>query len=123
MGQSALIVGHYKIVTENAGGKNFWAGPQWPAFDSNNSGCPEEHGNACTPCIFDIFKDPSERNDLAKTDKGKQLLKSLTARLSEIKATAFSTSKVAYAGNETNCITNDEYTAAHNGFLGPLCSD
>jgi len=80
-------------------------------------------GDACEPCIFDIFADPNERNDLSATDLGLQLIANLSARLEEIKATTFSTADADFKGNFSNCITNDDYMAAHGGFVGPLCTD
>lgn len=123
LSQTALIMGHHKIVNEKASAQNFWAPPQWPTYDSNNSKVPKEVGGSCSPCIFDIFQDPQERNDLAQTVEGKKLLKTLSSRLAEIKETAFSTAKAAFAGNDTNCTTNDAYKAANKGFVGPLCYD
>lgn len=120
---TALIVGRHKIVTEKADNKNFWAGPEWPAYDSNNTKTPKELGGECKPCIFDIFADPNERNDLSGTDLGVQLQANLSARLKEIKATTFSTADADFKGNFSKCITNDAYMAAHGGFVGPLCTE
>jgi hypothetical protein len=113
----------YKILTEKTDEKNMYCQPEWPAFDSNNTPCPREAGAACEPfCIFDVAADPSERHDLSKTPEGATVAKMLSARLQEISTTIWETSGHGYLGNYTNCTTNDAYKAAHEGFLGPLCT-
>ena len=111
-----------KIVTEKAGGKNFFTSPEYPAYDSNNSAVPKEMGAACEPyCIFDVLEDPEERHDLADTARGKALAGPLQARLAELAATHFETGDTGFLGNYTNCTSVSAYKAAHRGFLGPLC--
>eukprot|EP00937_MAST-01D_sp_MAST-1D-sp2_P002840 g2840.t1 len=72
LSSTALIIGDHKIVQDaNAGGKNIWMTPDYPAFDANNSKSPVEIGPACKPyCIFNLSADPQERHDLSDTPEG-----------------------------------------------------
>ena len=111
-----------KIVTEQAGGRNFYTAPDWPAFDGNGSAVPKELGAACSPfCIFDVDTDPSERDDLAATVAGKAIAARLQPRLAAIAATHWETGDHAFLGDFTNCTTMDAFKAAHKGYLGPVC--
>ena len=122
LSDTALVYGHYKILTETAGGKNKWVSEQWPAFN-NGSHATAKEGTGCSPCIFDVDADTQERTDLVAVGgaKTKELLAELTGLLAKALATKFSTGDVAYYGNYTDCTTIDAYKAAHGGFLGPLC--
>ena len=123
LSSTALIIGDHKIVQDaNAGGKNIWMTPDYPAFDANNSKSPVEIGPACKPyCIFNLSADPQERHDLSDTPEGRAVAPALQARLTAIVKTSWETGDHAYLGKYTNCTSLAAYKSAHRGFLGPLC--
>ena len=122
---TALIVDGKKIVSDpGKSNRDLYTPKDWPAFDSNNSKVPPgKAAGKCEPfCIFDVFADPEERNDLAPTAAGKAIAATLQPRLAAIAATHWETADHGYVGEYTNCTTMDAYKAAHHGYLGPVCS-
>ena len=90
---AAVIVGRHKLVVGSQGYLGFWQGPQYP-----NKSTPCGHklagqrvcGAGCgTGCVFDIFADPGEHNDLAA--KLPQLKSQLLARLQQMREEAYQT--------------------------------
>jgi hypothetical protein len=92
---------HKLVANMGTESKDYWVGPQWPAFMVNGSAVPKEEpkaGQLCSaqaPCLFDVLADPEERTNLAKTNASdpavQALLKSLGARMDASDKTAFQT--------------------------------
>ena len=70
-----FIHGQFKVMGPTA--QACWAGPQYP----NNTISPVCHTESCTerPCLFNIFSDPTEHNDLSESNPEK--LKEMLGRL------------------------------------------
>ena len=113
---NALIEGDWKYITgeAKAGGKNSWQNPAWPG------GGPLEPAPPCNPCLFNLTADPYERSDLAPLMPA--VVQQLEARLHQLRATAFQTGADGYDGGYSHCISNTAFLAAHQGFVGPLCT-
>ena len=75
-------------------------------------------GPACDPCLFNLMLDPEERHDQAKDQP--ELTAKLAAELAN--QTHFQTGADRYVGDFTHCVSMANFTAAHQGFLGPLCN-
>ena len=88
-----------------------WVTPEFP--DGNVT-----IGPACQPCLFNLRADPEERHDLSQVEP--ELVARLAAELGN--QTHFQTGTDHYVGEYTQCISMQNFTAAHRGFLGPLCS-
>lgn len=88
-----------------------WVTPEFP--DGNVT-----IGPACQPCLFNLRADPEERHDLSQVEP--ELVARLSAELGN--QTHFQTGTDHYVGEYTQCVSLQNFTAAHRGFLGPLCS-
>lgn len=115
VGDSALISGRYKLVNGTQGNLGYWQGPQYPNATSakhpgSDPGCP-------SGCLFDIFADPAEQNDLREAQP--DVFARLAARLAQIGATTFQTNNT---GGADTCIPAQQAYDANGGFLSPRCS-
>lgn len=77
------------------------------------------HTHAGTP---NCAQDPYEHLNLASDGSHASILSKLQARMAQLAATKFQTGQDGYTGGFNNCTSNDEYKAAHGGFIGPLCT-
>ncbi len=112
-GDSALIRGKYKFINGTQGNIGFYQGPLYPNSTSGNPsdpGCPEG-------CLFDIFADPEERNNLKDTLP--EVYQGMLQRLAELTKTVFQTD---YSGGADTCISTEEAYERDHGFLAPRCS-
>lgn len=98
------------IAHQDAGHDAAWVTPEYP--DGNFT-----IGPACQPCLFNVRRDPEERLDLAKEQP--ELVARLAAELGN--QTHFQTGDDHYVGEYTQCVSMANFTATHQGFLGPLC--
>eukprot|EP00656_Telonema_subtile_P050320 TRINITY_DN6488_c0_g1_i1.p1 TRINITY_DN6488_c0_g1~~TRINITY_DN6488_c0_g1_i1.p1 ORF type:complete len:320 (-),score=72.22 TRINITY_DN6488_c0_g1_i1:158-1117(-) len=117
LSDSAYINWPYKLVEGTQKQFGFWTAPVQPNatqthWKPHDKGCP-------AGCVFDLSKDPTEHVDLSGTlDHTKAALR--TGLAQEMKS-AFQTGDDCCAGY-TQCVSNQAYIDAHQGFLGPLCS-
>ena len=88
-----------------------WVTPEYP--DGNVT-----IGPVCQPCLFNLLKDEEERHNQAAQQT------ELTSRLAAELASQihFQTGADHYVGKYTQCVSMDNFTATHRGFLGPLCT-
>jgi len=105
-----IISGHYKFL-QGLQSQDGWQGPFYPN-DTVWNGDTAIHD--CTGgCLFDIFEDPTEHNDLATTNP--TLLKSLKARLDEAQKTVFSPNR-----GKTDPTACTAALGPHKGYWGPF---
>lgn len=99
-------ISHQSAVPDAA-----WPTPEFP--DGNVT-----IGPVCQPCLFNLQDDQEERHDQAVEQP------ELTAKLAGMlkSQTHFQTGADHYVGKYTQCVTMDDFTATHRGFLGPLCT-
>ena len=101
----------WKYISHQAAGHDAaWVTPEYP--DGNFT-----IGPVCQGCLFELMSDPEERHDLSKGQPG--MAAALAAELAS--QTHFQTGADHYVGEYTQCVSLAEFTAAHQGFLGPLC--
>jgi len=109
---STLVVGDYKYIAHQPAVHDAaWVTAEYP--DGNFT-----IGPACQPCLFNVRLDPEERTNLNETEPD------LTAKLADELAaqTHFQTGDDHYSGPYTQCMSLANFTSAHRGFLGPLCT-
>eukprot|EP00966_Prymnesium_polylepis_P290926 6718625-Prymnesium_polylepis.1 len=115
LSEMALLRWPYKLVLGKQGGLGYWTGQKQPngtQLEDDDPGCPDDG------CVFHLVDDPTEHKDLAPLMP--ELRANLTAELRAVVATAWQTGDDCCPGF-SRCITQDEYVAAHRGFLGPVC--
>merc|ERR1712039_122883 len=110
-----VIAWPYKLIMGTQGGKGWYTSTQHP----NSTGPIPDHDSGCpgVGCLFNIEKDPEERNDLASTYA--EILQNLTGLLESYKATKFQTSDIP---GYDDCASEKKYVEEHHGFGGPLCN-
>ena len=113
VGDSALISGRYKVITGKQAGLGFYQGPLYPNITSTDQGtdkgCP-------AGCLFDIFADPSETQDLREELPG--VFQRMMSRLDQIGLSVFQTNySVA-----SHCASPAKAMKKDHGFLAPRCT-
>jgi len=111
----AIIVGRYKYISGYQSGMAYWTGPEHP-----NATLDEYPVVACLhkPCVFDIWADPTEHNDLA--DERPDLVTSLQARLKGYLPGFFQTTDYGDGGG-LRCKNLTDVISTHHGFMAPMC--
>eukprot|EP00911_Craspedida_sp_UC1_P002924 UC1_evm6s2133 len=110
---SALIVGRYKVITGKQA-MDGWTGPRYP----NNTGPQPSYlplgwvGDCGNGCLYDIFADPTEHNDLGRLQP--ELLRNMTTRLQVLNAGNFNPDR------GTPDIVACEKARARGGYYGPF---
>ena len=83
----------YKLLI-GATGQNIWSGPLYPNASTSWVDVPFHCGVPSTPpignggCLFNVFDDPTEHNDVASAHP--EIVASMYARIVELQTTAFS---------------------------------
>jgi arylsulfatase B len=82
-----LVVGEWKLITGQQKYNTWSPANHWPPdYECNDRNA--SHPANCTPgCLFNIQADPSERHDLARTNR--TLLERMLKRLQEVQATVW----------------------------------
>ena len=109
---STLISGDYKIMTGlqlQAG----WTGPQYPNATNPHGGIPSVQNCGDKGCLYNIRKDPEERDNLAM--KEPDVLKDMQRKLAKYQATYFNPDRGSiWPGACDTALTK------YNGFWGPF---
>ena len=109
---NTLISGDYKILTETVPQAG-WTGPQYPNQTNPAGGISTMEHCGDTGCLYNIMKDPEERDNLA--EKEAETLKMMQAKLAKYQATYFNPDRGrAYPGACKTAV--DTY----GGFWGPF---
>ena len=109
---NTLISGDYKILTGEmlqAG----WTGPKFPNSTSPHGGILQVKDCGDDGCLYDIRKDPEERQDLAKTMP--DVLKQMQQRLEKQRATYFNPNRGTVWPGACDVALNK-----YSGFWGPF---
>jgi len=119
-GDAALIVGRYKLIVGNISQAS-WCGPTYPnrshPWDTwKTIEVCSQPASSTTPakvgCLFNIYDDPEERNDLAIAQAKRARV--MYDRLVELDATVFNPDRGA-----PDVSGACEQVTANNGFFGP----
>eukprot|EP00911_Craspedida_sp_UC1_P001002 UC1_evm1s750 len=115
----AFITWPWKIVVGKQGGKGIWVGPHSPnstKVKDNDPGCGTGRGDNDRACLFNIETDPTEHNDLSKSNV--DMYKTVWAAYQKAL-----TEKPPFQTNDTpgykNCTSAKAYAAAHGNLGGP----
>jgi len=110
---NTLIVGDWKFIKQQQNvSDSAWVTSEWPDGAA-------EIGPACSPCLFNVAVDPEERHDQATTQP--ELVAKMAAELAAQQH--FQTGATDhYVGGYTQCVSMQNFTSSHRGFLGPLCA-
>jgi len=86
---SALLMGNYKLLIGTQM-LSYWQGPDFPNASSAPYGVliDPKLKQLCSPCLFDVFADPGEHNNIAESLPG-QVAK-MQAKLAELRRSAYS---------------------------------
>lgn len=110
----ALISGDYKLIL-GVQSYGFWQGPVYPNASTNHAA--EVTFDCGDGCLFNIQDDPSEYNDLAKSQPEKlNMMRDLFIARNK---TMFQAPKIIIPDATAKC---DSYAASHGGFGGPYGS-
>jgi len=111
---AGIIIGEYKLIVNNIT-QSSWCGPLYP----NNSvhwdtwaTVEECSGDGKIGCLFNIFDDPTEENDLALSQPA--VAQQLYDRLVEVQATLFDPNR-GVDDRENSC----QQVVKNRGFWGP----
>ena len=111
---NTLISKNYKILTGEmlqAG----WTGPKFPNDTNPHGGIPAVQDCGEDGCLYDIQKDPEERNNLAK--QMPNVLKDMKEKLTKYQATYFNPDRGSVWPGACDAALNK-----YNGFWGPFLS-
>lgn len=112
LSHNALISGEYKILTGlvlQAG----WTGPNFPNNTNPHGGIPTVQNCGDDGCLYNIKKDPEEREDLAK--RMPIVLKNIKEKLDKYRATYFNPDRGSIWPGAC-----DKALSKYNGFWGPF---
>lgn len=108
---SALLMGNYKLLVGKQA-LSYWQGPAFPNASSAPYGVLFGPQEMCSPCLFDVFADPGEHNNLAG-QMPDQVAK-MQAKLAELRLTAY-----ANPSNKQTALCQAQ-VAANGNFYGPF---
>ena len=112
LSHNALISGEYKILTGlvlQAG----WTGPNFPNNTNPHGGIPTVQNCGDDGCLYNIKKDPEEREDLAK--QMPIVLKNIKEKLDKYRVTYFNPDRGSIWPGAC-----DKALSKYNGFWGPF---
>lgn len=114
--QGLLRSDGYKLLRDQVG-QAVWTGPFYPNTTSNWTDIPVQCGdpltNASSACLFNVFDDPYEYNNIAASHV--DIVTAMAARLAELQATVFSPNR----GVPTTLSCNVS-ERVYRGFMGPF---
>jgi len=112
---SALLMGNYKLLV-GVQQMSYWQGPDFPNASGYGKLTDPSLRQECMPaCLFDVFADPGEHNDLVNTMPAK--VAQMQSKLAELAKTAY--------GNPSDMSQKaacQQQVEANGNFYGPFIS-
>jgi arylsulfatase B len=120
-----FVVRRYKVIVGASHGvglvggptdQNGWTGPVFPNASSGKDGAgglPELPADCSNGCLYNIYDDPTENNELSASHP--DVLKSILATITALNASVYRPTPVP---NDYRCCTVAE--GKNGGFLGPF---